>query len=102
MSDEVVNPYNPDGKKITFYDALNDLKTLSNLDIYMTGSNSKMLSSDILTEFRGRSDEIRVYPLRFAEYYSAVGGDKTDVFDDYAFYRGIPLLLFRPTVGSLA
>lgn len=86
MSDEIVNPYNPDGKKITFYDALNDLKTLSNLDIYMTGSNSKMLSSDILTEFRGRSDEIRVYPLRFAEYYSAVGGDKADVFDDYAFY----------------
>ena len=47
MSDEVPNPYNPDGKKITFYDALNDLKSLSNLDIYVTGSNSKMLSSDI-------------------------------------------------------
>lgn len=57
MSDEVPNPYNPDGKKITFYDALNDLKSLSNLDIYVTGSNSKMLSSDILTEFRGRSGE---------------------------------------------
>ena len=54
MSDEVPNPYNPDGKKITFYDALNDLKSLSNLDIYVTGSNSRMLSSDILTEFRGR------------------------------------------------
>ena len=51
MSDEVPNPYNPDGKKITFYDALNDLKSLSNLDIYVTGSNSKMLSSDILTVF---------------------------------------------------
>lgn len=72
MSDEVVNPYNPDGRKIIFYDALNDLQTLSNLDIYVTGSNSKMLSSDILTEFRGRSDEIRVHPLSFAEYYSAV------------------------------
>ena len=59
MSDEVANPYNPDGKKITFYDALNDLRGLSNLDVYVTGSNSKMLSSDILTEFRGRSDEIR-------------------------------------------
>lgn len=102
MSDEVVNPYNPDGKKITFYDALNDLKTLSNLDIYVTGSNSKMLSSDILTEFRGRSDEIRVHPLRFAEYYSAVGEDKADAFDDYAFYGGIPLILSRPTVGSFA
>ena len=88
MSDEVPNPYNPDGKKITFYDALNDLKSLSNLDIYVTGSNSKMLSSDILTEFRGRSDEIRVHPLSFAEYYAAVGGDKQDAFDSYAFTAG--------------
>lgn len=62
MSDVVPNPYNPEGKKITFYDALNDLNSLENLDIYVTGSNSKMLSSDILTEFRGRSDEIRVHP----------------------------------------
>ena len=75
MSDEVSNPYNEDGKKITFYDALNDLRSLPNLDVYVTGSNSKMLSSDILTEFRGRSDEIRVHPLSFAEYYSAVGAD---------------------------
>ena len=97
MSDEVPNPYNPDGKKITFYDALNDLKSLSNLDIYVTGSNSKMLSSDILTEFRGRSDEIRVHPLSFAEYYSAVGGDKQDAFDEFAFYGGMPLILSRPT-----
>lgn len=97
MSDEVPNPYNPDGKKITFYDALNDLKSIPNLDIYVTGSNSKMLSSDILTEFRGRSDEIRVHPLSFAEYYSAVGGDKQDAFDDYAFYGGMPLILSRPT-----
>ncbi len=96
MSDEVPNPYNSEGKKITFYDALNDLKTLGNLDIYVTGSNSKMLSSDILTEFRGRSDEIRVHPLSFAEYYSAVGGDKQEAFDDYAFYGGMPLILSRP------
>lgn len=96
MSDEVPNPYNPDGKKITFYDTLNDLKSLSNLDIYVTGSNSRMLSSDILTEFRGRSDEIRVHPLSFAEYYSAVGGDKQEAFDDYAFYGGMPLILSRP------
>ena len=96
MSDEVVNPYNPDGKKITFYDALNDLRSLPNLDVYVTGSNSKMLSSDILTEFRGRSDEIRVHPLSFAEYYSAVGGDKNEAFDEYAFYGGMPLILSRP------
>ena len=96
MSDEVKNPYNPDGKKITFYDALNDLRSLPNLDVYVTGSNSKMLSKDILTEFRGRSDEIQVHPLNFAEYYSAVGGDKEDAFEDYAFYGGMPLVLSRP------
>ena len=87
MSDEVPNPYNPNGKSITFYDALNDLKGLSNLDVYVTGSNSRMLSSDILTEFRGRSDEVRVHPLSFSEYYAAVGGDKADAFDNYAFLR---------------
>ncbi len=97
MSDEVANLYNPDGKKITFYDALNDLKSLHNLDVYVTGSNSKMLSSDILTEFRGRSDEIHVHPLSFAEYYSAVGGDKQEAFDNYAFFGGMPLVLSRPT-----
>lgn len=97
MSDKVPNPYNPDGKEITFYDALNDLRELENLDVYVTGSNSKMLSSDILTEFRGRSDEIRVHPLSFSEYYSAVVGDKEDAFENYAFYGGMPLVLSRPS-----
>ena len=96
MSDEVPNPYNSQGKAITFYDALNDLKGLPNLDIYVTGSNSRMLSSDILTEFRGRSDEIRVHPLSFSEYYSAVGGDKQEAFENYAFFGGMPLILSRP------
>ncbi len=96
MSDTVKNPYNPDGKPITFYDALNDLRSLPNLDIYVTGSNSRMLSKDILTEFRGRSDEIQVHPLSFAEYYSAVGGDKEDAFEQYAFYGGMPLIISRP------
>ena len=96
MSDEVPNPYNPEGKKISFYDALNDLRSIPNLDVYVTGSNSKMLSSDILTEFRGRSDEIRVHPLSFLEYYSGVGGDKNEAFDNYAFYGGMPLILSRP------
>lgn len=96
MSDEVPNPYNPAGKAITFYDALNDLKSLGNLDIYVTGSNSRMLSSDILTEFRGRSDEIRVHPLSFSEYYNTVEGDKEEAFEDYAFYGGMPLILSRP------
>ncbi len=96
MTDKVINPYSPNGKRITFYDALNNLRSLPNLDIYVTGSNSKMLSSDILTEFRGRSDEIRMHPLCFAEYYSAVGGDKNDAFDNYAFFGGMPLILSRP------
>ena len=100
MSDEVKNPYNPEGKKITFYDALNDLRSLPNLDIYVTGSNSKMLSSDILTEFRGRSDEIRVHPLSFSEFYSAVGGDQEEAFENYAFYGGMPLVLSRPTEAA--
>lgn len=97
MSDEVANPYNPEGAKITFYDALNELKSIDNLDVYVTGSNSKMLSSDILTQFRGRSDEIRVHPLSFAEYMSAVDIDKYDAFEDYAFYGGLPLILSRPS-----
>lgn len=96
LSDKVKNPYNEAGRKITFYDALNDLKSLPNLDIYVTGSNSKMLSSDILTEFRGRSDEIRLHPLGFAEYYAAAGGDKAEAFENYAFYGGMPLVWSRP------
>ena len=96
MSDQVPNPYHPEGRKITFYDALNELNALPNLDIYVTGSNSRMLSSDILTEFRGRSDEIRMHPLSFGEYYAAVGGDKYEAFDDYAFFGGMPLVLSRP------
>ena len=96
LSDKVPDPYNPDGREITFYDALSDLMSLHNLDIYVTGSNSKMLSSDILTEFRDRGVEIRMHPLTFSEYYSAVSGDKEDAFDEYAFYGGMPLILSRP------
>ena len=69
---------------------------LKNLDVYVTGSNSKMLSTDILTEFRGRADEIRLHPLSFSEYYAAVGGDKADAFKEYAFFGGMPFALFRP------
>lgn len=96
MADEVENPYNPSGKAITFYDALNDLNSIENLDIYVTGSNSKMLSSDILTEFRGRSDEIRVHPLSFSEYYSVVRGEKAEAFDNYSLFGGMPFILSRP------
>ena len=95
LSDEVKNPYNPEGKKITFYDVLNDFREYQNLDVYVTGSNSKMLSSDILTEFRGRSDEIRVHPLSFAEFLSVYDGEKSDAFEEYCFYGGLPFVLSK-------
>ena len=63
----------------------------------MTGSNSKFLSTDVLTEFRGRGDEIRVYPLCFSEYVSAYPGDKYDAWMDYCIYGGVPLILSRKT-----
>ncbi|MBQ9777059.1 MAG: ATP-binding protein [Lentisphaeria bacterium] len=100
MSEPVKNPYLPDGKNITFYDTLNEFKEIQNLDVYVTGSNSKMLSTDILTEFRGRGDEIRIHPLTFAEFYSAVGGDKKDAFDQYAFFGGMPLIINQKDDGA--
>ena len=100
MCEAVKNPYLPDGKKITFYDTLNEFREMPNVDVYVTGSNSQMLSSDILTEFRGRGDEIRIHPLTFAEYYSAVGGNRQEAFDHYAFYGGMPLLLKQQDEGS--
>ena len=100
MSDEVENPYNPKGKTITFYDTLNGFMHLDNLDVYVTGSNSKMLSSDIKTEFRGRGDEIRLHPLSFSEYLSATGQDKRDAFEDYMRFGGMPFCLSRADDSS--
>ena len=80
-----------------FEAVLNGLNRRDNLDIYVTGSNSKFLSSDVLTEFRGRGDEIRVYPLSFSEYVSAYPGDKYDAWNDYCTYGGLPLILSRKT-----
>ena len=90
LCEEVENPVLPNGKKLTFYDALNEFKSLPNLDVYVTGSNSKMLSSDILTEFRGRGNEIRVHPFSFGEYLSARGGDKREALNDYLLFGGMP------------
>ena len=73
-----------------FEEVLNSLLRMSNIDVYVTGSNSKFLSSDIVTEFRGRGDEIRIYPLSFAEFYSAYDGDYDDAWDDYMIYGGLP------------
>lgn len=76
-----------------FPDVLNSYLKIENADVYVTGSNSKFLSSDIATEFRGRGDVIRVYPLSFSEFYSAVGGDKSDAWRDYFTYGGLPHVL---------
>ena len=73
-----------------FEEVLNSLLRISNIDVYVTGSNSKFLSSDIVTEFRGRGDEIKIYPLSFAEFYSAYDGDYNDAWDDYMIYGGLP------------
>jgi hypothetical protein len=76
-----------------FADVINGLTHIKNLDIYVTGSNSKFLSTDILTEFRGRGDEIKVYPLSFAEYCSVHDGTISDAWKDYYTYGGMPLIL---------
>ena len=86
-----------DDEVITIYDMLNELKDYKNLDIYVTGSNSKMLSKDILTEFRGRSSQIHVNPFSFKEYYEAVGGEKREAFDEYMLYGGMPYLIHLKT-----
>lgn len=80
-----------------FEAVLNGLNRRENVDIYVTGSNSRFLSSDVLTEFRGRGDEVRVYPLSFSEYVSAYPGDKYEAWNDYYTYGGLPLILSRKT-----
>ena len=75
----------------TFYDILNDLMARSNLDVYVTGSNSKMLSKDIVTNFRDRGTEVKVYPLSFKEYYDVSGLEKADALEEYLTYGGMPL-----------
>lgn len=82
---------NPD--EIKLYNVLNGLMHLGNVDIYVTGSNSKLLSKDILTAFRGRGDEIKMHPLTFKEYYSFVGGDKVEAYEEFALFGGMPQVL---------
>ena len=91
---EIRNPYVDDpNAKINFIDVVIGLMKIKNADVYVTGSNSKMLSSDILTQFRDRGDEIRVYPLSFAEFYAAYQGDKYNAWTDYCTYGGMPVTL---------
>lgn len=81
--------------KIGFVDVVLGLMKHDNIDVYVTGSNSKMLSSDILTEFRGRGDEIRVNPLSFAEFYNAFEGEKRNAWQEYYTYGGLPLVMTK-------
>lgn len=78
---------------IRLYGVLNSLLRKGNVDVYITGSNSKFLSSDIMTEFRGRGDEIHMSPLAFSEYFPASGKDKFDAWKDYLYYGGLPHIL---------
>ena len=90
--EEIPNPYvEGSSSKITFVDLVLGLMKIPNVDVYITGSNSKMLSSDVLTQFRDRGDEIRVYPFSFAEFYSCYEGDKRKAFDEYCLYGGMPM-----------
>lgn len=90
IDESLVSEDDKDMLYITFYDILNDLMARKNLDIYVTGSNSKMLSSDIVTNFRDRGSEIKVYPLSFKEYYEVSGLEKADALEEYLTYGGMP------------
>lgn len=79
----------------TFYDTLSSLMALPNVDVYVTGSNSKMLSSDIVTNFRDRGCEIRVYPLSFEEFYNFADKEKVEAFEDYLTFGGMPLAVLE-------
>lgn len=76
--------------EVTIYDMLNELKSYKNLDVYVTGSNSKMLSSDIATEFRGRATQIHVFPLSFEEFYNYIGGNENKALESYMLFGGMP------------
>ena len=80
-----------------FESVLNGFLHIENLDVYVTGSNSKFLSSDIITEFRGRGDEIRIHPLTYAEFCSAYKGKKEDAWNEYIMYGGLPRILSYKT-----
>jgi predicted AAA+ superfamily ATPase len=95
---EIQNPYLNDAEaKIGFVDVLLGIMKIKNVDLYVTGSNSRMLSSDILTEFKDRGDEIRVNPLTYSEFYAAFEGEKRYAWREYYTYGGMPLVLSKKT-----
>lgn len=80
-----------------FESVMNGFLRRNNLDVYVTGSNSRFLSKDILTEFEGRGDEVHVFPLSFSEYYGFKNGDKSEAYDDYSVYGGLPAAALMTT-----
>ena len=100
MVEPLENPYLPKGKGdlITFVDVLNGLNKLPNVDIYVTGSNSKMLSSDILTTFRDRGQEIHISPLTYDEFYPYFPGDKRHAWREFFTFGGMPKILQKETI----
>lgn len=81
----------------SFESVLNGFLRKNNVDVYVTGSNSKFLSKDIITEFSGRGDEVHVLPLSFSEYYAFKNGDKSEAYDDYSIYGGLPAVALMAT-----
>lgn len=81
----------------SFESVLNGFLRKNNVDVYVTGSNSKFLSKDILTEFEGRGDEIHVLPISFSEYYAFKNGDKNEMYDEYSLYGGLPATVLMDT-----
>lgn len=99
MVESIENPYLPksSGAKITFVDVLLGLKSLPNVDVYVTGSNSKMLSSDVATAFRDRGQEIHITPLTYDEFYPAYPKEKRFAWREFIAYGGMPMVLQKPT-----
>ena len=95
VDERLVSEEDRDMLYTTFYDILNDLMARSNLDVYVTGSNSKMLSKDIVTNFRDRGSEIKVFPLSFKEFYPVSGMEKADALEEYLTYGGMPLAVLE-------
>ena len=97
MCEEVPSKVEGSKSKITFYDVLNGLMRIPNLDIYVTGSNSRMLSDDVATHFRDRGEIIHLYPLTFAEYLPVSGLNEYQAWDEFLVYGGMPEAVLRPT-----
>ena len=94
MVSDIKNPYLDDGAVIGFVDVLLGLMRLRNVDLYVTGSNSRLLSSDIMTQFKDRGDEIRLNPLTYQEFYEAFDGEKRHAWREYCMYGGMPRILY--------